>query len=498
MLKELFNTRLEFSGKAQYSVIVTLFYAVITAILCAHHEMWRDELNTWLAVRDLSLSELLKFISWDGHPFLHYLLCLPLARAGFSAAAMQILCWMFCTAAVFALNFFSPFPATANLIITFSPPMLYYFPVIARNYSYIPLLMFAFPAVCSYLFRNKEINSRIYRIQILSVCILAALIAGTHAIMFGYAFAALLLVYYKLYKDKTLNGANLLSATGSSIIILLTALQLLICRLNNGVLNNNGTHSLSGFIPILNSFFTDSFSDLIIKPVFENTALCCVILCIVFFIYMLGRAGRRYLLLVFISLFVQSVIYYSSYSIILPARTFTILLIFVSAYWTACAEKNISADKKTILPVIILFILSVPAGYNIILKDLKNPFSSAQEMALFIRNNIPDNDDTVLIAPYTNYSQALAYYLGNRKAYYDCGKKLGVMTPSENTSFYKTAENFDCFKRNRKIFFILPYDKKEKMNVLIPVSMKLKPVYDTRQSIIRYESFTIAEFISYE
>ena len=99
MLKELFNTRLEFSGKAQYSVIVTLFYAVITAILCAHHEMWRDELNTWLAVRDLSLSELLKFISWDGHPFLHYLLCLPLARAGFSADSMLdvLYCCSFCT-----------------------------------------------------------------------------------------------------------------------------------------------------------------------------------------------------------------------------------------------------------------------------------------------------------------------------------------------------------------------------------------------------------------
>ena len=498
MLKELLNKKLEFSKKAQFSIAVTLAYAIIAAILSAHHELWRDELNTWLAVRDLSFSELLKFMSWDGHPYLHYLLCLPLAKTGFSAAAMQALCYLFCTAAVFVLNFFSPFPAAANLIITFSPPMLYYFPVIARNYSYIPLLMFAFSAEYSRIFSIKENDGRNYKFHIAAACALSALIAGTHAIMFGYAFAALLLVCLKLFKDKQMKGKNLFSVVISSLIIALTALQLFLCKLNNGVLNHNGLNSVSGIVSILNNFYTDPFSGFMPAAALINIALCCVIACITFFIYRLCRISWKCLLAVLISLSAQGIIYYSSYGIILPLRTFSILFIFISAYWAACAEKNIRASWTALLPVIIIFILSFPAGCHIILKDLKNPFSSAQEMALFIKRNIPDNGNTVLVAPYTNYSQALSYYLGDRKAYYDCEKILGAMIPSKNTAFYKTAENFHCFTDSKKVFFILPYEKNEKMNVLIPVPMKLKPVYDTRQAIVKYESFTIGEFLSYE
>ena len=54
-----------------------LFWIIISIGLIVYklsfHELWKDEWQAWLVARDLSLSNMLAFLNYEGHPSLWYL-----------------------------------------------------------------------------------------------------------------------------------------------------------------------------------------------------------------------------------------------------------------------------------------------------------------------------------------------------------------------------------------------------------------------------------------
>ena len=87
--------------------------------------------------------------------------------------------------AVFLLLQFSPFNGFAKFAVITSAGFLYFFPVIARSYSIIPLLVFALAV----LYPKAKEKPFLY-------AILLVILANTHVIMF--AFCALLAVFFFL------------------------------------------------------------------------------------------------------------------------------------------------------------------------------------------------------------------------------------------------------------------------------------------------------------
>ena len=78
------------------NIVVFLLYAVVTLIMVFHHEIWRDEAQAWLVVRDLNIIEMAQHVRTEGHPLLWYFVILPLTKIfqGFYAVfSMQILNW---------------------------------------------------------------------------------------------------------------------------------------------------------------------------------------------------------------------------------------------------------------------------------------------------------------------------------------------------------------------------------------------------------------------
>ena len=125
--------------------LIFLIYAIFTLFVLMHHEIWADEAQVWVLLRDTNFIEMIKLVRTEGHPLLWYFLVFPLTRIfeGFNAVmSMQILNWLIVLLGVGVFVFKSPFNIYTKIAVMFSSGFLYWYPVIARSYCLIPLLIF--------------------------------------------------------------------------------------------------------------------------------------------------------------------------------------------------------------------------------------------------------------------------------------------------------------------------------------------------------------------
>jgi hypothetical protein len=64
-----------------------------------------------------------------------------------------------------------------------------------------------------------------------------------------------------------------------------------------------------------------------------------------------------------------------------------------------------------------LFLLSVPTGIKTALRDFNSSFSSAGNLSYFIKNNIPDDGESILVSPATWEGTPVAYYMQPRHVF---------------------------------------------------------------------------------
>ena len=184
--------------KLLINIVLTILYAIITFFVVLHHEIWVDELQVWQLVSNLSVVELFKRLSNEGHPALFYLLVMPLAKMSLSVFSLQILCWLFSVAGVFVLLQFSPFKWWCSLAIVLSSGFMYSFPVIARSYSLLPFLMF----IAAILYGKRKEQPILYAISLF-------LISQIHVIMFIFVFVLTLYFGIEMKKENKFTKKNI-------------------------------------------------------------------------------------------------------------------------------------------------------------------------------------------------------------------------------------------------------------------------------------------------
>ena len=123
-------------------------FFLLALINISRHEMWRDELQTWLTAKDSgSLIELVHNMRYDGHPGLWHLLLYCLSSLTDNPAAMQLLHLAIATATVYVLARYSPFTKLQKTLFCFGYFPLYEYGTISRNYGLGLFLIFCFCAV---------------------------------------------------------------------------------------------------------------------------------------------------------------------------------------------------------------------------------------------------------------------------------------------------------------------------------------------------------------
>ena len=175
-------------------VITMLLFVVLTTLGICTHEPWSDEANAWLIAQDLNLFEILKYMKYEGHMFVWYLILMPFAKLHMQyPMPMLIANLVFMWGAIFILWKKTPIHSIWKILITFSAPICYQYAVIGRCYSVGIFLLFT---LCA-LFKDKFKHPYLYSILII-------LCANTNSLcLFGAtAFGVLFFFdYIKKYKD---------------------------------------------------------------------------------------------------------------------------------------------------------------------------------------------------------------------------------------------------------------------------------------------------------
>ena len=126
---------------------IFLAYAAVTFVLTLRHEPWADELQAWLIARDCTVPEIFKMMRWEGHFVPWYLMLHVFAAHGGPVLCMNLLSWAFMAAAGAFFVFRAPFTLLMKAIMLCSAGMLFWYPVVARCYAPIPILLFALASV---------------------------------------------------------------------------------------------------------------------------------------------------------------------------------------------------------------------------------------------------------------------------------------------------------------------------------------------------------------
>lgn len=116
-------------------------YFFTNLIFFINHEPYRDEANVWLMAKYLSPVELLREIHYQGHPCLWYLLVMPFAKLGLPYRTIEVLSFLIMLIAAVLFVGQAKLIGIAKIACLFSPIFLYFYPVIARGYCLIVLLL---------------------------------------------------------------------------------------------------------------------------------------------------------------------------------------------------------------------------------------------------------------------------------------------------------------------------------------------------------------------
>lgn len=132
-------------SKIFFSAGLMCGFLLLGAITLFHHEMWRDELQTWMTVKHShSFSELLENKKYDGHPILWYLFPYFASKFTGNPLAMQIIHLLIAGGTVYLFTNYSPFSRLQKALFAFGYFALYEYAVIARDYAIGIFFLFLF------------------------------------------------------------------------------------------------------------------------------------------------------------------------------------------------------------------------------------------------------------------------------------------------------------------------------------------------------------------
>lgn len=199
--------------------LVFCIYTIAVILLAIYHEPWFDEYHAWHMVYSMNIGELWQAMRIEGHFCLYHLLLYPWVKyADMDYHALSLVTVPLMLIAAYLVIHRLRFPFIGKLLIIFSAPFLFSYPVVSRCYALIPPIL----AGLAVLYQQKKYPF-IY-------CILLGLLANTHAYIEGLvAILWCSFVYnqiYKIYKtDSRWAKRNCLAASLTVLFVLFAFVQ---------------------------------------------------------------------------------------------------------------------------------------------------------------------------------------------------------------------------------------------------------------------------------
>jgi hypothetical protein len=363
------------------AAVVAAFAAVI-AFVAAHHEPWRDEADAWLVVRDIHFSQFFDWTRHAGTPALWYGLLAPLARAGLPYASQKVLHLIVAIAAVSIFVARAPLSRLTKVLTVFSYYFAYEYSVIVRSYALAVLLTFAAAA----LWRKRAQWP-------VALGVVLALLCNTNAqgCVIAGAFTIALLAERAL-KPATIAAIGAVAAWWQ-------------VRTPLDPAREGARHVFNAAaVPwTLGNAFTPPL------PIVAGCAIAAAVLIAITLAIRQSRTG----VIVLWSTVVGLLTLYSFVWLGGLRHAGFILVIVLVAIWIADrVDLRFASAAALLLNGALLLSVCVAAGYWI--KDVREPFSGAREMATFIRREAASE----IAAHNLTQCEALLPYLPRTRFWY--------------------------------------------------------------------------------
>jgi hypothetical protein len=131
----------------RFATFVAVAFFAVVALAMLRHEMWRDELEAFLAARDSTTPvDVVRNTRYNGHPVTWYLLLHAVTRVTHDPRGMQLLHACLATIGVYVFARYSPFSRLQRALFCFGYFPLFEYGVISREYVLGVVMLFAFCA----------------------------------------------------------------------------------------------------------------------------------------------------------------------------------------------------------------------------------------------------------------------------------------------------------------------------------------------------------------
>lgn len=449
-------------------------------------------------------------MKYEGHFLLWYLILMPFAKLGFSYYTINIISWVITSLSVWLILDKAPFEFYKRVLLIFTFPLLYLFPIVSRCYCIIPL---AIVLMCIF-YENRKKNPLKYLLSIV-------LLANTHVIMLGMVGIVILDYIFEIYKDSNSISVQEKKKRVNCLVITIILLIITIWPLL-GCLSTNQDLGTTNYLvlKVFRAIFYYPF--LLIMQIFYffmfNTITISFVLIIAWILlfYEIKNYPITYLK-VFLVIMWQCLIYSFIFGLSTQrASTIVFILLYfkwINTYKDKDENKSKKIDKK-ILDIFwsLLVIINIIGGIlYVIICEIPYNCSNAYQIGNYINENIseksiilsgPRVEFTSSIIPYINKDIKFYHIAGNRYfsyAIWDNDNKLDI----ELEDIMSLSNIFD---KDTKLYYVfcngkfdvgeekIEYNEKDLIEKCINKGI-LKELYSTEEVSLYKENYTIYELI---
>lgn len=443
----------------QYFVFA-IFITMYLYFKFSFHEMWKDEWQAWLMARDMSWSELLGSLYYEGHPGLWYIYLKVWATfsSGLNDPILLQSAHALIMIAVFYILFFRftlPFWFKALLLLSYYP--FFEYGIVSRGYALVMLIGFA---IVLFLPKAKK------RWKELSLLFFLFCQTEVYAVM----MAGALLFYFLLEKKSNgtlktaFQNSTFQKLAASSFVGLIVFVISVFPRTSQDDLSRaylseplSGATFFKGFQGMFaNTFWIGSIPDTNVFGVSGLGLLWSVIVLAGLVYFFKNEKNILYTLIFFVvGYFIFLITIYTGG--VRQWGTFFIFFIMLAhLFFSKKKIRESGLDKIQILFLASILLFQLRYSYLAIQKEVQFPFSNAVLAAEFIQEKVPKEVPLVGInkfevAPVVGYSnrEIFAMPAGEPFTYFKWVEKIYL--PSE-----QELRMFTDYKRVGGIIIISP------------------------------------------
>ena len=490
--------------KAHKEFIVFLLYAGVTFGLLFFHENWRDEAQAWLIARDCTIPQLLDAMKYEGHFLVWYLILMPFAKAGFPYFTTNIISWFITCTAVWLLLRKAPFSFDIKVLLVFTFPLLYLYPVISRCYCLIPLAI----VLMGITYKDRKEKPLRYFLSIVFLLNTHVIMAGMVAVV-GIDYLAELYGKWKDLSEQE-KQKTIVSIAIAVFLMLISIYPLLGCLTTNKEIQTGGNLTVQISQAVFQYPF-ELFKGLFYIVDLDNILYRFFLIITIIVLCFELRINPLSFFKIYLCILWQCFIYASIISTTFQ-RTSTVFLIvlffkWINTYKVLDAKFNVSTFQRTIrkLCLIVLLMINIAGGLIFIMVyEVPGKYSNAYEMAHYVNENL-DNNSIILSGPHVEFISGIIPYIERDiKFYHVPGKRyfsyaIWNNENKRNITLQDIKELPTVFHNGEKLYYIFcsvkrHYLNNREENDMIDKLLKenvLEKLYCTQDESLSVENYTI-------